>query len=338
MIDIALRVTAGRGVGTTAAMKTPETPEPPLAIGPFLHYLMSECGVSSHTLAAYRSDLSKFSIWLRRVVKRPINRLDLDTLTGYLEYLHDEGLAESSIGRHLASLSTFYRYLVAEGKVAENLATLLEAPSVWDRLPTVLSPSAVERLLAAPELSTRLGRRDRAALETLYATGCRVSEVVGLRPVDLDLREGVARCIGKGDKERLVPLGSRAQEALATYLRQDRPALLGGRPDPGFVFLTKRGVGLGRNGLWKLVKTYARQAGLPESTSPHTLRHSFATHLLAGGADLRVVQAMLGHASIGTTQIYTRVEVSRLLEIHARCHPRAAGPSQPPPPPRPHSS
>ena len=287
---------------------------------------MSECGVSPHTLAAYRSDLGKFANWLRRRVNRPIEQIDLDTLTGYVEYLQGEGLAESSIGRHLASLSTFYRYLVAEAKVAENLASLLEAPSVWDRLPTVLSPSSVERLLAAPDLSTRLGRRDRAALETLYATGCRASEVVGLRPTDLDLKDGVARCVGKGDTERLVPLGSRAREALTSYLRQDRAVLLGARPDPGLVFLTKRGAGLGRNGLWKLVKTYARQAGLPESTSPHTLRHSFATHLLAGGADSRVVQAMLGHASSGTTQLYTRGEVSRLLEIHARCHPRAAGP------------
>jgi integrase/recombinase XerD len=203
------------------------------------------------------------------------------------------------------------------------VAKLLVAPAVWDRLPGVLGPAAVERLLEAPDASTRLGRRDRAALETLYATGCRASEVVGLRPRDLDFARGTARCVGKGDKERLVPLGSRARAALEVYLRDDRPALVRRHPETEAVFVGRSGRSLSRMGLWRVVKTHARGAGLPEHVSPHTLRHSFATHMLAGGADLRVVQEMLGHVSIATTQIYTRVELSRLRQVHAAFHPRS---------------
>lgn len=294
-------------------------------VGPFLHYLMAECGVSPNTLAAYRADLMRFVGWRKRHAPGPMERLDIATLGRYVDFLHERGLAPSSIGRHLASLSTYYRYLVFEGKLTENLARLLSAPALWDRLPTVLSPQAVDRLLAAPDLETRLGRRDRAALETLYATGCRASEVAGLAPADLDLVAGTARCVGKGDKERIVPLGSRAIDALKTYLRQDRPALIGTRMGVDALFVTQRGRGLGRVALWRLVKKHAQAAGLPEAVSPHTLRHSFATHLLAAGADLRAVQELLGHASIATTQIYTRVEISRLKQVHAQFHPRRAG-------------
>jgi integrase/recombinase XerD len=190
-------------------------------------------------------------------------------------------------------------------------------------LPTVLSPAATERLLGTPNPATRLGRRDRAALETLYATGCRASEVVALRPRDLDLEAGVARCVGKGDKERIVPLGASARAALAEYLKRDRPGLVVRRPETTTVLVTRSGRPLSRLGLWRIVKLHARVADLPASVSPHTLRHSFATHLLAGGADLRAVQEMLGHASIATTQIYTRVELSRLRAVHAQYHPRS---------------
>jgi integrase/recombinase XerD len=190
----------------------------------------------------------------------------------------------------------------------------------------VLSPAGVDRLLGVPDAETRLGRRDRAALETLYATGCRASEVAGLRPADLDLEAGLVRCIGKGNKERRVPLGSRAIAALRDYLLRDRPALVLRRPETATVFVSKSGRPLSRTALWEIVKRAARQAGLAGDVSPHTLRHSFATHLLAGGADLRVVQEMLGHASIATTQIYTRVELSRLRNVHARFHPRSQDP------------
>lgn len=293
-------------------------------VGPFLHYLMAECGVSPHTLAAYRSDLMRFLGWRREHAQGPIEKLDVTILRGYVDHLAGAGLAPSSISRHLASLSTFFRYLVLEGKLTDNLAKLLTAPALWDRLPVVLGPSAVERLLAAPSTETRLGRRDRAALETLYATGCRASEVVGLRPVDLDLEAGLARCVGKGDKERRVPIGSRACQALIAYLKHDRPALTARHPETEAVFVTRAGKPLSRMGLWRIVKQSAAVAGLSTEVSPHTLRHSFATHLLAGGADLRAVQEMLGHASIATTQVYTRVELSRLRQVHAKFHPRSA--------------
>jgi integrase/recombinase XerD len=292
------------------------------SIGPFLHYLMAECGVSPHTLAAYRSDLMRFARWRRANAPGPLASLGVSALSSYVESLHLAGLAPSSISRHLGSLSTYYRYLVLEGLIADNVAKLMVAPALWDRLPTVLSPAAVERLLAAPNGSSRLGRRDRAALETLYATGCRASEVVGLRVCDVDLRGGLVRCVGKGNKERQVPLGSRAIKALTAYLLHDRPVLVLRRPETAAVLVSKSGRPLTRNDLWLIVKRHSRACGLTFDVSPHTLRHSFATHLLAGGADLRAVQEMLGHVSIATTQIYTRVELKRLREIHARCHPR----------------
>jgi integrase/recombinase XerD len=286
---------------------------------------MAECGVSPNTLAAYRADMVRFVRWRRQHAPGPLAKVDIATLAGYVDHLVHTGLAPSSIGRHLASLSTFFRFLIVEGKLSENVAKLLVAPAVWDRLPSVLGPAAVGRLLEAPNVSTRLGRRDRAALETLYATGCRASEVVGLRPRDLDLARGTARCIGKGDKERVVPLGSRARAALEVYLDGDRPAMVRRHPETEVVFVGRSGRALSRVGLWRVVKSHARNAGLPEHVSPHTLRHSFATHMLAGGADLRVVQEMLGHVSIATTQIYTRVELSRLRSVHAQFHPRSQG-------------
>lgn len=293
-----------------------------IPVGPFLHYLMAECGVSPHTLAAYRSDLMRFVRWQKSEAPGPLASLDAPALSGYVESLSLSGLAPASVCRHLASLSTFFRFMVFEGRLPENLVKLLVAPSVWDRLPTVLSPQAVERLLQSPTDATRMGRRDRAVLETLYATGCRVSEVAGLRLVDLDLTSGTARCIGKGNKERRVPLGSHAIAALSRYLEQDRPALVARRPEATAVFVSRSGRALSRVAFWRIVKRHAQAASLSADVSPHTLRHSFATHLLAGGADLRVVQEMLGHASIATTQIYTRVELSRLREVHARFHPR----------------
>jgi integrase/recombinase XerD len=288
---------------------------------------MGECGVSPHTLAAYRSDIMRFVRWRKAAAPGPLASLDAVALSRYVASLNQDGLAPRTVCRHLASLSTFFRFLVFEGRLAENTAKLLTAPAVWDRLPTVLSPAAVDRLLSLPNRETRLGRRDRAILETFYATGCRASEVAGLRPVDLDLQDGLVRCVGKGNKERRVPLGSRAVTALAAYLGHDRSLLVARQPGTPTVFVSKSGRPLSRNALWSIVKRYARAAGLPTDVSPHTLRHSFATHMLAGGADLRVVQEMLGHASIATTQVYTRVELSRLRKVHSRFHPRC----QPPP-------
>ena len=295
-------------------------------VGPFLHYLMAECGVSPNTLAAYRGDVLRFRRWREAHAPGPLAGLHATALSGYVEHLKGLGLAASSIGRNLASLSTFFRYLIYDGKVGENLAKLLVAPAVWDRLPTVLGPTAVERLIAAPSADTRLGRRDRAALETLYATGCRATEVVTLRPSDIDLERGSIRCVGKGDKQRVVPLGEKAREALRAYLRDDRPSLVAKRPETREVFVSRTGRPLSRVALWRIVSGYARALGLTAAgpIGPHTLRHSFATHLLAGGADLRVVQEILGHSSIATTQVYTRVEISQLKAVHKRFHPRGA--------------
>jgi integrase/recombinase XerD len=265
----------------------------------------------------------RFLRWRKANAPGPLRIVDLAVLSGFVDELGRSGLAPKSIGRHLASLSTFFRFLVLEGKLSDNIAKLLVAPAMWDRLPTVLGPSAVERLLESPNRQTRLGRRDHVALETLYATGCRASEVVGLRPDDLDLRSGLARCVGKGDKERCVPLGSRAIAAISSYLSDDRPFLIARHPETETMLVSKSGRPLSRIGLWRIVKRHATACGLKGDISPHTLRHSFATHLLAGGADLRAVQEMLGHASIATTQIYTRVELSRLREVHARFHPRS---------------
>jgi integrase/recombinase XerD len=292
-------------------------------VGPFLHYLMAECGFSAHTSAAYRSDLMRFLRWRKAHAPGSLNRLEAATLSGYVGALADAGLAPKSICRHMASLSAFFRFLVAEQKLSDNVIKLLAAPAVWDRLPTVLGPASVVRLLDAPTANSPLGRRDRAALEILYATGCRASEVVSLRPSDLDLVAGLARCVGKGNKERLVPLGRRAVAAVSEYAGRDRPRLIARHPETATLLVSKSGLPLSRIGLWRIVKLHAVAAGLSGNVSPHTLRHSFATHLLAGGADLRVVQEMLGHASIATTQIYTRVELSRLREVHARYHPRS---------------
>ncbi len=283
---------------------------------------MAECGVSPHTLAAYRSDVVRFSKWRQQNAPGPLKGVTIDDLTQYVDHLSISGLSPKSIGRHLASLSTFFRFLVFDDRVTENVARLLIAPAVWDRLPNVLSPQAVEKLLNTPSTETAIGRRDRAALEVLYATGCRGSEVANLRAGDLDLDAGTARCIGKGDKERIVPLGRRACEALRAYLKDDRPLLVMKRPQTAEVFVSRLGRPMKRSGLWRLVTEHARAAGLKGKVSPHTLRHSFATHLLAGGADLRVVQEILGHSSIATTQIYTRVELTQLRAVHAKCHPR----------------
>ncbi len=303
--------------------KHPYRPDPDRALaGPFLYYLMAECGVSPHTLAAYRSDLMRFLRWRKQFAPGSLEGLTLGHLEAYTSELLRSGLVPSSVCRHLASLSTFFKFLVFEGKLAENIAKLVVAPAVWDKLPTVLGPAAVDRLLSTPSAETRLGRRDCAALEILYATGCRASEVVNLRFENLDLGTGLARCVGKGNKERWVPLGVRAIAAIQAYLH-DRPSLTARHPETEALLVSRSGKPLSRIGLWRVVKQHARRAGLKANVSPHTLRHSFATHLLAGGADLRAVQELLGHASIATTQIYTRVELSRLREVHARFHPRS---------------
>ncbi|MDH3717255.1 MAG: tyrosine recombinase, partial [Planctomycetota bacterium] len=258
--------------------------------------------------------------WLGR---RDFKKLTIRQLSDYAAWLHEQKLATSSISRHIVSLKIFFRFLQLEGILKENLAELLGSQKLWQRVPEVMSPQAVTGLLEAPKRSDPFWRRDRAMLELLYATGCRASELSSLRLLDMHMKEGYCRCHGKGDKQRLVPLGRKAIEVVNDYLEHERPGLAEFQSqDPPWLLLSARGRRLRRERIWELIKKYIARLGYSDTISPHTLRHSFATHLLAGGADLRQVQEMLGHASIATTQIYTHVDMSRLKRVHKQYHPR----------------
>jgi integrase/recombinase XerD len=276
----------------------------------FRDYLRSERGMAKNTILAYGRDLERFAEWASADGMPNHLQPTILQLSHYVSHLRDEGLAPSSMARHL------------EERAEPNAVDLLSAPALWERIPQVLSPESVEKLLAAPLATDRFFQRDRALLETLYATGSRASEVVGLRLADTYLDSGFCKCVGKGSKQRVVPLGRPAIAALKEYLEQQRPGLVRAIGDSPYVFVSRGGKPLSREMLWKIVKKYVRRAGLNRKASPHTLRHSFATHLLAGGADLRTVQELLGHASIRTTQQYTHVDRERLKKIHQEFHPR----------------
>lgn len=287
----------------------------------FIDYLRSECHLSENTVQAYRRDLARFEQWL---AGRRIASLKIRELSQYVVWLGEQSLNPRSIARHVVSLRMFYRYLQLEGAVKENAAELLGSPKLWQRVPTVLTSQVLGQLLECPAAGDPHWRRDRAMLELLYATGCRASELSHLKLVDVHLDQGYCRCRGKGDKERIVPLGKRAAAAVRAYLEHERPELAAGKsPSPPWLLISRRGKRLARERIWELLKRYTRRVGLSAKVSPHTLRHSFATHLLAGGADLRQVQEMLGHANIATTQIYTHVDQGRLKAVHRKFHPRA---------------
>lgn len=287
----------------------------------FLAYLRNECHLSGNTISAYGNDLKRFEKWASG---RRLEHIDIQQLSDYVAFLHAESLAPSSVARNIVAVRTFMKFLQLEGIVEENAADLIVTQRMWERVPKVLSIKQVDAFLMAPRKSDRYWQRDRALLEVLYATGCRASEVCNLRLRDVDFKQRQVRCEGKGGKQRIVPLGQRAIDALQVYLEVLRPTQISPRhPLPEAVFLSRTGLPLDRIQLWRLVKRYVRRAGINPDVSPHTLRHSFATHLLAGGADLRLVQEMLGHASIQTTQIYTHVEHSRLQKVHRAFHPRA---------------
>jgi integrase/recombinase XerD len=289
----------------------------------FRDYLKAERGMADNTILAYGHDLDRFSHWTAEGGLADYLKPTVRSLSNYLCALREEQLAPASIARHLVALKMFYRFLRLEERGDPQAVELLSSPALWSRIPQVLSPESVEKLLDAPLPDDRFFLRDRALLETLYATGCRASEVVGLKLADLHLDSGFCKCVGKGSKQRVVPLGKPALQALQRYLQEARPRLVRAVPDAPWVFISRGGQGLTREMLWILVKKYVRRAGLNAKVSPHTLRHSFATHLLAGGADLRSVQEMLGHANIRTTQHYTHVDRDRLRAIHRKFHPRA---------------
>jgi integrase/recombinase XerD len=287
----------------------------------YIDYLRSECHLAENTVAAYGRDMRRFQEWLEG---RPIRSLDIAELSQYVKWLHQADLAASSVARHIVALRMFYKYLQLEGIVEENVAKLLGSQKLWERVPEVLSSDMVETFLNAPRRSDPYPLRDRALLELLYATGCRASEISNLKLPDLHLADRYCKCHGKGDKQRITPLGRRAVEAVEHYLADERPDLVMHASDSvQWVLVSRSGRRLRREAIWELVKKYALRAGIPKQVSPHTLRHSFATHLLTGGADLIQVQEMLGHASIATTQIYTHVDRSRLKKIHKKYHPRA---------------
>ncbi|MFB8829589.1 site-specific tyrosine recombinase XerD [Azotobacter salinestris] len=286
----------------------------------FLEVLWLEKGLSTHTRAAYRSDLELFNGWLG---ERGLELVEVgrELILDHLAWRVDAGYKARSTARFLSGLRGFFRYLLREGVIASDPTLQVDLPQLGRPLPKSLSEADVEALLAAPESDDPLGLRDRAMLEVLYACGLRVSELVGLRLEQLNLRQGVVRVFGKGSKERLVPLGEEAIAWLERYLVEARVLLLGGRPSD-VLFPSLRGEQMTRQTFWHRIKHHARVAGIDKSLSPHTLRHAFATHLLNHGADLRVVQMLLGHSDLSTTQIYTHIARARLQELHARHHPR----------------
>ncbi|MGL4595865.1 MAG: site-specific tyrosine recombinase [Thermoguttaceae bacterium] len=329
---------------------------------PFLHYIASEAQLAQNTVDAYERDMKRFLEWLDN---RQVERLNIRQLADYVDWLHRKQFAPATLARHIVSLRVFFRYLQLEGILKDNAAELLGSQKLWERIPKVLSPGQVEALLNAPQPEEdKMWCRDRAILEFFYATGCRVSELTNLRVQDVHTKEGYCLCTGKGNKQRIVPIGRRAIEAFRVWMEQERadairrnenrllrdnPLLSEHSSESWFsvsaesdsetntktttgtsnrtnsffwAFLSYKGVKMRREAMWELIKKYTLRIGAPSDISPHTMRHSFATHMLAGGADLRQVQEMLGHASIATTQIYTHVDMTRLKKIHARFHPR----------------
>jgi integrase/recombinase XerD len=292
----------------------------------FLGYLELERGLSRNTLEAYRSDLQQYGEFLgrRRLDPLAVTPPDLAAFVSELAEGRDgrSAVAPATLQRKIACLRSFYRHLRRDQILADDPTTELRPPRSRARLPKVLTRDEVALLLDQPRGSDPAAQRDRALLETMYACGLRASEAIGLELADLDLEAGILRARGKGSKERIVPIGSKAIATLNTYLSRGRPRLVGLRDEPR-VFVNQRGAGLSRQGLYKIVQRHARSAGLEQRMSPHTLRHTFATHLLAGGCDLRSLQEMLGHADIGTTQIYTHLSAGRLREVYFDAHPRA---------------
>src|SRR6266516_4391462 len=292
------------------------------AIASYLTHVQVEKGLASNTLSAYRRDMAKFEDFAKKR-KLALNAVKRDDLVDFLASLYRQKLESKTVARHLVTLRNFFRYAQVQELISEDPSVNLESPKIRRSLPGYLRLEEVELLLVQPDAKTPLGLRDRAMLEVLYSAGLRVSELVGLRVTDLDTKVGCVRCIGKGDKERIVPIGKKALGMVERYLRDGRPKLLGKATSSRTLFVNRRGGALSRVGVWKILSTYGRRAALRVALTPHMLRHSFATHLLERGADLRSVQLMLGHADISTTQIYTHVVEERLKQIYKAHHPRA---------------
>jgi len=285
----------------------------------FINHLRVERGLADNTIQSYSRDLIRFFKFMERKKVSPI-QAGRDHITEYIGSLNSV-LSARSIARNLSALKMFFRFLISDGKIKDSPARLLESIKLPGRLPEILTRDEVDLLLSQPDISTSLGLRDKAMLELLYATGLRVSELIGLNLININLEAGYVRTMGKGFKERMIPMGQKAIDTLNAYISGGRTRLLKGR-NPSRLFLNSRGRPISRQGFWKIIKRYGIMAGIKKKITPHRLRHSFATHLLEGGADLRSVQVMLGHADISTTQIYTHVSRERLKQIHEKYHPR----------------
>jgi integrase/recombinase XerD len=288
----------------------------------FLDHLRVERDLSPNTVDAYRRDLDRYEAYLSEHTSRQVPDAGRKAIEAFAAHLTAEGQSGRSTARRISAVRTFYRFLVTEGVLEEDPAVELDRPRLWKRLPVVLDLFEIEELMAQPEEGEDLGLRDRAMLETCYGAGLRVSELLGLAVRDVDTAGGVLRVTGKGRRQRLVPIGGVALDYVDRYLSRVRPGLAKKKGEREVLFLSVRGGPLSRMGFWKIVQKYVTAAGISRQVTPHTLRHSFATHLLEGGADLRSVQEMLGHADISTTQIYTHVDRRYLKEVHRKYHPR----------------
>ena len=288
----------------------------------YLNHLRVERRLADHTLESYGRDLQRLGEFAAGIQK-PVLQLNRTELEQFVDGLMNDGLSPRSVARMVAAVRGFYRFGVVAQQITANPADDLQAPRAWPALPKCLAVEEVDTLIAQPDVATPRGLRDRALIEVLYATGLRVSELIRLRASDLNLEAGYLSTTGKGSKQRIVPIGEQASSWLTRYIREGRPRLLGGKASSWLFVNAKRGTGLSRVGFWKILKGYGRKAGLSRTLSPHVLRHSFATHLLEHGADLRSIQMMLGHADLSTTQIYTHVLEARLRSVYDRFHPRA---------------
>ncbi len=288
----------------------------------FLDYISLERGLSINTRKAYANDIEQFLTELTAKGVSSLSQVSRKQILDHLMAMKARDMSTNSISRHLVSIKVFFRYLQQEGLLDKNVTDTMDSPKLWKILPDTLSEKEVDLLLAAPDMNKPLGVRDRAMLELFYASGLRVSELANLQLANLHLDEGYIRCIGKGRKERVIPVGEESIRLLRRYMEEIRP-LLCENPHVQNVFVSSRESGLCRQRLWQIIKEYTKKAGIMKNVTPHTLRHSFATHLLANGAPLRVIQEMLGHADIATTQIYTHVNPERLKSIHQQFHPRA---------------
>ena len=287
----------------------------------FLNYLSVERGLANNTIVSYREDLTSYVDYMEKMHINALSRISKNDIINFMLSQKDKGISANSIARRLAAIRMFHRFLVRERILKTDPTNLIDSPKLWKKIPDTLSLNEVDALLAQPDIRNKQGIRDKAILETLYATGMRVSEAVNLKVDNLNLDIGFLRCIGKGNKERIIPVGKKAINSLHRYLDASRPHLLKGKESES-LFLNRFGKKISRQSLWKIIKRYARDARIKKNIKPHSLRHSFATHLLERGADLRSVQEMLGHSDISTTQIYTHINKDRLKTIHKMFHPR----------------